>query len=145
MAPPSLLSGKNPCQFLQVHARKGKPGFHLHPRLPYVLCITESVLFFRSPEDPLYDPLPPGIDIPVPTGIANTPTVSIYSSHTCLVTVLTWLLLWVHLSRLGQWAQWVPQLLYSLYPALSLSGMSGCAPPGRYNSRSTHHTRTHTP
>ena len=69
--PPSLLSGKDPCQFLQVHARKGKPGFHLHPRLPYVLCITESVLFFRSPEDPLYGLLPPGIDIPVPTGMAD--------------------------------------------------------------------------
>ena len=101
MAPPSLLSGKDPCQFLQVHARKGKPGFHLHPRLPYVLCITESVSFFRSPEDPLYGLLPLGIDILVPTGMAD--------------------------------------VLHCL-----LSGMAGCAPPGRYNSHSTRHIHTHT-
>lgn len=42
------------CQFLQVHACKGQPGFHLHPCLPIHLCVTEPVALFGCPEDPLY-------------------------------------------------------------------------------------------
>ena len=41
-------------RFLYTHAHNGKPVFHFHLRLPYVLCVSKPVLFFRSPEDLLY-------------------------------------------------------------------------------------------
>ena len=43
---------------------------------------------------------------------------SIYSSHTCLVTTFTWFLLSVHCERYSHFSQMCPQLLYSRYPSL---------------------------
>ena len=34
------------CQFFQIHACKGKPGFHFHPCFSYILRISKSMLFF---------------------------------------------------------------------------------------------------
>ncbi len=42
------------CQFFQIHACEGKPGFHFHPCLSYILRISKSMLFFRCTEYPLY-------------------------------------------------------------------------------------------
>ena len=44
--------------------------------------------------------------------------VSMYSSHTCLVTTFTWFLLSVHCERYSHFSQMCPQLLYSRYPSL---------------------------
>ena len=41
------------CKFFQIHTRKGKRRFHLHPRLTIHLSISESVIFLGCSKDPL--------------------------------------------------------------------------------------------
>lgn len=38
----------------QIHARKGEPGFHIHPGITDILCVSKSMLFFCTSEQPLY-------------------------------------------------------------------------------------------
>ena len=54
----------------------------------------------------------------IPDGCRMSSHMSMYGSHICLVTVLTWSLLSVHCEKYGHAAQVLPQFLYSLYPSL---------------------------